>query len=60
YRAMLAMLATGRVRPDRLIGRRIDLDGVPSALAAMGSPGPRPPGITVADLRLLRDTERYG
>jgi alcohol dehydrogenase len=50
YPAMLAMIGAGRLRPDRLIGRRIDLDGIPSALAALSTPRSLAPGITVAEL----------
>jgi D-arabinose 1-dehydrogenase-like Zn-dependent alcohol dehydrogenase len=38
YPAMLARIADGRLRPDRLIGRTISLDAAPAALAAMGGP----------------------
>ncbi|MEQ4205084.1 zinc-dependent alcohol dehydrogenase family protein [Actinopolymorpha sp. B17G11] len=50
YPAMLALIEAGQVRPERLVGRRIDLAGIPSALAAMGSGAPQTPGITVAQL----------
>jgi alcohol dehydrogenase len=46
YAPMLALVASGRLRPDRLITRRIDLSELPEALTAMGTaPGP---GVTVA------------
>lgn len=45
YPRMLADIAEGRLRPDRLLGRRITLDEAPAALAAMGAPGAS--GVTV-------------
>jgi alcohol dehydrogenase len=36
YPEMLARIADGRLRPDRLVGRTIRLDEAPAALAAMG------------------------
>jgi D-arabinose 1-dehydrogenase-like Zn-dependent alcohol dehydrogenase len=50
YPAMLAAVATGRLRPERLVTRRIGLHDIPDALSAYGS-GPAHPGITVAELR---------
>ena len=58
YPAMLGLVATGRLRPDRLVGTLIDLADIPDALSAMspgGSPGgtrggPPGPGMTVAVL----------
>jgi alcohol dehydrogenase len=38
YPEMLARIADGRLRPDRLVGRIIRPDEVPAALAAMGEP----------------------
>lgn len=38
YPEMLARVADGRLRPERLVGRTIDLDAAPAALAAMGAP----------------------
>jgi alcohol dehydrogenase len=35
YGAMLALIESGRVRPDRLVGQTIGLDEAPAALAAM-------------------------
>jgi alcohol dehydrogenase len=35
YGAMLALIESGRVRPERLVGRTIGLDEAPAALAAM-------------------------
>ncbi|WP_407345726.1 zinc-dependent alcohol dehydrogenase family protein [Pengzhenrongella phosphoraccumulans] len=46
YPAMLARIASGELRPDRLVGRVIGLDDAPAALAAMGGP-PTGPGMTV-------------
>lgn len=36
YPPMLAEIAAGRLRPDRLVGRRITLDDGPAALAGLG------------------------
>lgn len=49
YPAMLAAVASGRLRPDRLVTRRISLDDIPEAMAALGGRTPHP-GITVAVL----------
>lgn len=38
YPEMLARIADGHLRPDRLIGRTISLDAAPGALVAMGEP----------------------
>lgn len=38
YPEMLARVADGRLRPDRLVGRTISLDEAPAALVAMGGP----------------------
>ena len=38
YPEMLARIADGRLRPDRLVGRTISLEETPAALAAMGGP----------------------
>jgi D-arabinose 1-dehydrogenase-like Zn-dependent alcohol dehydrogenase len=38
YPEMLARVADGRLRPDRLVGRTIALDEVPAALMALGGP----------------------
>lgn len=38
YPALLALVAAGRVAPERLIGRRTDLAGGGAELAAMGTP----------------------
>ena len=37
YKAMMDMIAAGRLKPERLVGRRMALDDAPRALAAMGS-----------------------
>lgn len=50
YPAMLAAVATGGLRPDRLVTRRVELDAVPAVLAAMGEPPGAGPGITVVEL----------
>lgn len=39
YPAMLKLVASGALRPDRLIGSVIGLDGAPDALAGMDRPG---------------------
>jgi alcohol dehydrogenase len=46
YPAMLAMVASGRLRPDLLVTRRLSLDDAAVALPAMGEPG-YPAGISV-------------
>lgn len=38
YPEMLARVADGRLRPERLVGRTITLDAVPAALVAMDGP----------------------
>ncbi|NNJ09136.1 zinc-dependent alcohol dehydrogenase family protein [Chloroflexales bacterium ZM16-3] len=49
YEAMLAMIRAGTLRPQRLVGRTIALDQVPTELPAMGSfPGV---GVTVIDIQ---------
>jgi alcohol dehydrogenase len=49
YPAMLAMIESGRLRPDRLVGSVITLDHAPAALMAMDVPSGSA-GITVVDL----------
>jgi D-arabinose 1-dehydrogenase-like Zn-dependent alcohol dehydrogenase len=49
YPAMLAMIESGRLRPDRLVGAVIPLDHAPAALMAMDLPSGSA-GITVVDL----------
>jgi len=46
YPQLLALVASGRLRPDRLVTRRIGLAQAGAALAAMGEPGSGP-GVTV-------------
>ena len=46
YPAMLGLIAAGRLDPGRLVTRRIGLEDVPAALAAIGERPPR--GVTVA------------
>jgi alcohol dehydrogenase len=46
YGELLGLVASGRIRPDRLVTRRIGLDEAGPALAAMGEPG-FPAGVTV-------------
>lgn len=46
YPQLLALVSTGRLRPDLLVTRRVNLAEAPDALAAMGRPG-QPPGVTV-------------
>ena len=46
YPAMLARIASGELRPDRLVGRTITLDEAPEALMAMDRPAGAA-GITV-------------
>ena len=38
YPEMLRRIAEGRLRPDRLVGRRISLEEAPAAIAAMSGP----------------------
>jgi alcohol dehydrogenase len=45
YPEMLALVATGRLQPGRLISSRIALDDAPAALAAMSDGSPS--GVTV-------------
>jgi alcohol dehydrogenase len=45
YPQMLAEIAAGRLHPDRLVSRVIELDEAPHALATLGSGGQ--PGATV-------------
>ncbi|GAA4119821.1 zinc-dependent alcohol dehydrogenase family protein [Knoellia locipacati] len=49
YPAMLALVADGTLRPDRLVGEVIGLDGAGEALAAMDRPATSP-GMTVINL----------
>ncbi len=49
YGAMLALIADGRLAPQRLIGARIGLDAAPAALAAMDRFDGR--GVTVIERR---------
>jgi alcohol dehydrogenase len=48
YPAMLAMVASGRLRPDLLVTRRLTLEQGADALQAMGEPG-YPAGISVIE-----------
>lgn len=50
YPAMLALVTSGAVRLDRLVGRVIALDEVAAALAAMDAPAAATAGLTVVDL----------
>ena len=54
YPEMLARIADGRLRPDRLVGRTIELDAAPDALVAMSQPATHP-GITVIVPHALPD-----
>lgn len=49
YPELLGLVASGRLRPERLISTRITLDDVPAALVAMSTAAP-PPGVTLVDL----------
>ncbi|MBG6218447.1 alcohol dehydrogenase [Arthrobacter sp. CAN_A6] len=49
YPALLALVASGALRPESLIERRITLDETPEALLAMAS-GRNPAGVTVIDV----------
>ena len=46
YPELMALVSSGRMRPDLLVSRTITLDEVPAAFAAIGAPDQRP-GITV-------------
>lgn len=48
YPALLALVASGRLRPDLLVTRRIGLSDAVDALPAMGRPG-FPAGVTVIE-----------
>ena len=50
YPSMLGAVASGDFRPIELVGRRIGLDDVPKALAAMGRAGGAGSGMTVVEL----------
>ncbi len=50
YPAMLAMVADGRLRPERLIGSVITLAGAGAALAAMDAPIPAGSGTVVVSI----------
>ncbi|HSP61272.1 MAG TPA: alcohol dehydrogenase catalytic domain-containing protein [Ornithinimicrobium sp.] len=45
YPRMLADVVSGRLEPERFLGRTITLEEAPAALAAMG--GPTAPGVTI-------------
>lgn len=47
YPAMLAQIAAGELHPEHLVGRVIGLDAAPAALAALGTRGRAPAGMTV-------------
>ncbi len=50
YPAMLELVVSGALRPDRLVGRTVGLDDLPAALAALDG-APATAGMTVAVLR---------
>jgi alcohol dehydrogenase len=50
YPSMLGAVASGDFRPIELVGRRITLDEVPEALAALGTAGGPGSGMTVVEL----------
>lgn len=50
YPAMLAMIVDGRLAPQRLLSRTVDLDQVPEALMAMDAPVASEAGIVVATI----------
>ncbi|TFC29641.1 alcohol dehydrogenase [Cryobacterium sp. TMT2-18-3] len=49
YPALLALVTSGRLRPQDLIGRRLSLAEAPAALAAMSDPA-APGGVTLIEL----------
>ena len=46
YPELLALVASGRIRPDLLVGRVISLADVPAAFALIGT-ADQPPGMTL-------------
>jgi alcohol dehydrogenase len=46
---MLRVVAEARIDLDQLVGKRIGLDDVPAALAAMNDPVPAQAGVTVVE-----------
>lgn len=50
YPAMLAMIADGRLQPQRLIGSIVDLEQAGAVLMAMDQPMPGQAGIVVVTL----------
>jgi len=50
YPAMLAMIADGRLQPQRLIGSVIDLERAGEVLMSMDTPVPAQAGIVVATI----------
>jgi alcohol dehydrogenase len=53
YPAMLAMVADGRLHPQRLVGRVVDLAGAGAALTAMDDPVAAGGGMTVATVEAV-------
>ncbi|TFC05322.1 alcohol dehydrogenase catalytic domain-containing protein [Cryobacterium mannosilyticum] len=49
YPALLALVESGRLRPETLVSRRITLAEAPAALAAMSDPVP-PAGVTLIEV----------
>jgi len=49
YASMLALVADGRLAPDRLVGRVIALDDAGAALVGMSAP-PTGSGMTIVDM----------
>jgi alcohol dehydrogenase len=49
YPEMLRLIASGALRPDRLVTAVVGLDAVPGALAALSSPGATAAGVTVIE-----------
>jgi alcohol dehydrogenase len=50
YPAMLAMIADGRLEPQRLLGEVVDLEQAGEVLMAMDRPVPAQAGIVVATI----------
>jgi alcohol dehydrogenase len=50
YPALLAMIADGRLEPQRLIGSVVDLEQAGQVLMAMDEPVPTQAGIVVATI----------
>ncbi|MEY3734869.1 MAG: hypothetical protein RL347_2228, partial [Actinomycetota bacterium] len=50
YPELLALVSSGRLKPELMVGRAIALDDVPAAFALIGTPD-QPPGVTLINPR---------